>query len=111
MKCAIRAKFGLKAFSPDEWESTNRNKPMLYQGRLRTTHAHAVCGRQQQLVENTDRRCVRAGLFFKRVCDMMGIVMANQPAIFEELNAHSRSGQPNKFEFLGEPPPSAIVGV
>jgi hypothetical protein len=54
---------------------------------------------------------VRAGLFFKRVCDMMGIVMANQPAIFEELNAHSRSGQPNKFEFLGEPPPSAIVGV
>ncbi|ELR16162.1 uncharacterized protein ACA1_177910 [Acanthamoeba castellanii str. Neff] len=71
MKCSIRAKFGLKALSPDEWESNNRNKPILYQG-----------------------------LFFKRVCDMMGIVMANQPAIFEELNAHSRAGQPNKFEFL-----------
>jgi hypothetical protein len=32
MKCAIRAKFGLKALSPDEWESNNRNKPILYQG-------------------------------------------------------------------------------
>ncbi len=60
------------------------------------------CGCESVRVSVWLNRCFfLAGLFFKRVCDMMGIVMANQPAIFEELNAHSRAGQPNKFEFLG----------
>jgi hypothetical protein len=41
------------------------------------------------------------GLFFYRLCEMLGIVMANQPMIFQVLNlASATKPLPTKFEFL-----------
>jgi hypothetical protein len=43
----------------------------------------------------------RPGLFFYRLCEMLGIVMSNQPMIFQELNIASPTNPlPAKFEFL-----------
>src|SRR3989344_3456052 len=57
---------------------------------LLTTHGTATHTHQQ-----------KQGLFFYRLCEMLGIVMSNQPMIFQELNVASATNSlPTKFEFL-----------
>ncbi len=71
LRRGIRAKFGNVALTDAEWRCGDRMKPVFYQG-----------------------------LFYLRLCSMLGISIANEPHIFQELNQHHRNGLPVKFQFM-----------
>jgi hypothetical protein len=71
IKLAIRAKFGNDALTEAEWNSSERNLPLLFHG-----------------------------LFFRRLCDMLGIVLSDQPAIFEAINGDPPPPVPMPYEFV-----------
>ncbi len=71
IKCAIGAKFGRTALTRQEWECKDRKEPFIFQG-----------------------------LFFKRLTDMLGIVMADTPDIFDVLNGYPPPPVPAPYEFM-----------
>ncbi|KAL6079943.1 Clu domain-containing protein [Balamuthia mandrillaris] len=71
LKCCIRAKFGNLAFTKEELRCKDRTRPFLFQG-----------------------------LFFRRLCSMLGITVADVPAIYDALNGSPPAAVPHPYEWL-----------
>eukprot|EP01087_Luapelamoeba_hula_P016079 TRINITY_DN4910_c0_g1_i3.p1 TRINITY_DN4910_c0_g1~~TRINITY_DN4910_c0_g1_i3.p1 ORF type:complete len:1148 (-),score=105.56 TRINITY_DN4910_c0_g1_i3:29-3472(-) len=71
LRCAMRAKFGIKAISEEEWTGEAGPLPIFQ------------------------------GLFFDRLCSMLNIVLDDAPGIYEVLNGDPiRQPMPVPYEFL-----------
>jgi len=71
MKCCIIAKFGTCSLTEEELNSSTRGNPFIFQGVL-----------------------------FARLCDMLGIQLADTEIIFEELNGDPPPLVPMPYEFI-----------
>lgn len=71
IKLCIKAKFGSMAFYGAEWQFSDRRHPYIFQG-----------------------------VFFRRLCSMLGVVLSDQPRIFDVLNGSPVTRVPIPFEFM-----------
>ena len=100
MKWAIRAKFGNTALTEQEWLESTRLYPTLFQGSF---FSPPPSQNKEKLTYST------TGLFFRRLCDMLAIELADKEWLYDKLNGDPVPAIPKPYEFMD--PHLVQVGV
>ena len=82
----------MNALTEKEWNSSGRLEPFLFQG-IFFRHAPPISHSHYNLILLCEPD-------YRRVCEMLNIMLADEPRIFETLNCDLPPPEPRPYEFM-----------